>query len=67
MLIKNLPLKAVTPFPLWSALPPSEYYGVIRLPMDHQPPSLQSGGPTWDQESMGSPTFLTLLSLHARP
>src|SRR5262249_26006002 len=29
----------VTSFPLWTALPPSEDDAVIRLPMDHQPPS----------------------------
>ncbi len=57
----------VTPFPVWTALPPSAYSGVIRLPMDHQPPSVRSGRPPWCQESMGSPTFLTLLSLPARP
>ena len=54
----------VTPFPLWTALPPSAYSGVIRLPMDHQPPSLRSGGPPCCQESMRSPKFLTLLSTH---
>ena len=27
----------VTPFPMWTALPLSEYYEVIRLPMDHRP------------------------------
>jgi len=38
-------------FPLWTALPPSAYSGVIRLPMDHQPPSLRSGRPPCCQES----------------
>ncbi len=57
----------VTPFPVWTALPPSAYSGVIRLPVDQPPPSLQAGGPPCCQESMGSPTFSTLLSLHARP
>ena len=29
----------VTPFPLWTALPPAEYYEVIRLPAGHRPGS----------------------------
>ena len=36
----------VTPFPMWTALPSSEYSEVIRLPMDHRPASwLASLGP----------------------
>ena len=27
----------VTPFPLWTALPPAEYYEVIRPPEGHRP------------------------------
>jgi hypothetical protein len=53
--------------PTWTALPSAAYSEGIRLPMDHEPPSLWSGGPTCCQESLGPPTFSALLSLHARP
>jgi len=33
---------SVNPFPMWTALPPSEYYGLIRLPGDHRLPFFSS-------------------------
>ena len=36
----------VTPFLVWTALPPAEYYEVIRLPEGHRPRSLWLPWPT---------------------
>ena len=62
---------SVRPFPMWLALPTSEYYGRIRLPIDHQPPSLYVGliyhllDDSKKVETIGSPRFIMLLDTHA--
>jgi hypothetical protein len=51
---------------MWPAFPTPEYYGLIRLPVRHQPSSFSIGKSyRLLPEPTGSPKFLILLSIHA--